>query len=258
MGQRRLGSRGPLVSPIGFGAFKIGRNQKTKYGHAYELPSDTEVARLLNGLLDAGINYFDTAPAYGSSEERIGTAISHRRQEFTLSTKVGETFRDGASTYDFSRAAIEASVSRSLNRLRTDVIDVVFLHSPGDDLRILNETDAVTTLIRLRESGQLKAIGLSAKSPEGAVAALEWADVIMVEYHLNDRSQEQAIAAAAAAGIGVVVKKGLSAGQLPAADAIRFGLSNPGVSSMVVGSLNLDHMRTNLHAAVQVMAAAQP
>jgi len=162
---------------------------------------------------------------------------------------VGETFAHGQSTYDFSRAAIEASVARSLTRLRTDALDIIFLHSPGDDLAILNDTDAVPTLIRLRESGAARAIGLSAKTPEGAIAALKWADVLMVEYHLEDQSHEAAIAAAAAAGLGVVVKKGLSAGHLSPIDAIRFVMANPGVSTMVVGSLSLEHMRANLDAA---------
>jgi aryl-alcohol dehydrogenase-like predicted oxidoreductase len=248
---RRLGPAGPLVSPLGFGAFKIGRNQKTKYGQPYELPSEAEVSHLLNGLLDLGITYFDTAPAYGVSEERIGNAIAYRRREFTLSTKVGETFENGESTYDFSKPAISASVARSLQRLNTDVLDAVFLHSPGDDLAILDQTDAVPTLIRLRESGAVKAIGLSAKTPQGALAAFDWADCLMLEYHLHDRSHEAVIAAAAQRGIGVVVKKGLSAGHLPAEDAIRFVLANPGVSTMVVGSLSLEHMQANLVAATQ-------
>jgi aryl-alcohol dehydrogenase-like predicted oxidoreductase len=248
---RRLGNAGPPLSPIGFGAFKIGRNQKTKYGQPYELPSEAEVSRLLNGLLDLGITYFDTAPAYGLSEERLGTAIAHRRREFTLSTKVGETFEQGQSSYDFSAKAIAASVARSLQRLNSEFIDAVFLHSPGDDLAILEQTDAVPALIRLRESGAVKAIGLSAKTPQGAHAALEWADCLMVEYHLQDRSHESVISAAAARGVGVVVKKGLSAGHLPADDAIRFVLANHAVSTMVVGSLSLEHMRANLAAATQ-------
>jgi aryl-alcohol dehydrogenase-like predicted oxidoreductase len=248
---RRLGNAGPPVSPLGFGAFKIGRNQKTKYGQPYELPSEAEVSRLLNGLLDLGITYFDTAPAYGLSEERIGRAIGHRRREFTLSTKVGETFERGESTYDFGAPAIAASVTRSLQRLNTDVLDAVFLHSPGDDLAILEQTDAVPALLRLRESGAVKAIGLSAKTPQGALAALEWADCLMVEYHLQDRSHEAVIAAAAERCIGVVVKKGLSAGHLSAEEAIRFVLANRGVSTMVVGSLSLEHMRANLAATAR-------
>jgi aryl-alcohol dehydrogenase-like predicted oxidoreductase len=249
MDARRLGASGPKVSPIGFGAFKIGRNQKTKYGQAYNLPDAAEVSRLLNALLDIGITYFDTAPAYGLSEERLGAAIGHRRREFTLSTKAGEIFENGTSTYDFSPTAIKASVARSLKRLQTDVLDVLFLHSPGDDLAILNDTDAVPTLLRLRESGAVKAIGLSAKTPQGALAALDWADAIMVEYHLDDRSHEAVIAAAAELGKGVVIKKGLAAGHLPADEAIQFVLSNSAVSTMIVGSLSLEHMQANLKAA---------
>ena len=164
MVNRQLGRGGPLVSPIGFGAFKIGRNEKTKYGRPYTLPDDQQATRLLNAVLDLGVNYIDTAPAYGLSEARIGKAIGQRKQEFIVSTKVGETFADGTSTYDFSRAAIEASVARSRQTLGVNVLDLVFIHSPGDDLHLLTHTDAVATLVRLRESGAIARIGLSAKT----------------------------------------------------------------------------------------------
>ena len=252
MVERRLGRRGPMVSAIGFGAFKIGRNEKTKYDAPYELPDEGQAARLLNELLDLGISFIDTAPAYGRSEERIGAAIGHRRREFTLSTKVGETFASGVSSYDFSRQAIEASVHRSLARLRSDVLDFVFLHCGDDDLAILQDTDAVATLLTLRERGLTRGIGLSAKTVAGAQAALAWADAVMVEYHLEDTSQHTVIAAAATAGVGVVVKKGLGSGKLPPADAIRFVLAHPGVSTLLVGSLSAGHMRDNVAAASKV------
>ncbi len=255
MDDRRLGAAGPGVSPVGFGAFKIGRNQKTKYGHTYDLPSEREVGRLIEGLLEVGINYFDTAPAYGESELRLGRLLHAQRDQIVISTKVGERFENGESSYDFSRTAIEASVDKSLQHLQTDVLDVVFLHSPGNDLQLLMQTDAVDTLRDLRTAGKIKAIGLSAKTVEGAQAALEWADVLMVEYHLQDLSQTPVIAAAAAQGIGVVVKKGLAAGHLPIADAMRFVLANPGVSSLVIGSLSLDHMRDNFRLAKEVIAS---
>lgn len=248
MDQRRLGRGGPLVSVIGYGAFKIGRNTQTKYGVDYPLPDDSTVSRLLNGLLDLGVNYFDTAPAYGLSEERIGRAIADRRREFTLSTKVGELFENDRSTYDFSRSAIEHSVQRSLQRLQTDVLDLVFIHAHGDDLAILEQTDAVPTLQRLRDAGLIRQIGHSAKSLEGARAALNWADAIMLEYHLDDRAAESVIEAAAAADVGVVVKKALASGKLSARDALQFVLSNPGVTSTVVGTLSLEHMGDNVAA----------
>jgi aryl-alcohol dehydrogenase-like predicted oxidoreductase len=247
-GLRPLGRTGFSISPIGFGAFKIGRNQKAKYAAPYDLPSDEQVSELLNGLLDLGINYIDTAPAYGTSEERIGRAIASRRSEFVLATKVGETFEAGISRYDFSGDAIRASVNRSLERLKTPAIDVLLLHSDGRDAWIQSQTDAVPTLQELKRQGLVRAIGLSGKTVDGAGQALEWADVVMVEYHLHDRSHEALIAEATARGVGILVKKGLASGELPAAEAIRFVLDNACVTSLVVGGLSLDHFRENLSA----------
>jgi aryl-alcohol dehydrogenase-like predicted oxidoreductase len=247
--RRPLGRTGLNISPIGFGGFKIGRNQQIKYPTAYDLPGEADLARLLNGLLDLGINYIDTAPAYGLSEERIGRHLSPRRSEFVLATKVGETFEEGASSYDFSAAGLRTSIERSLLRLNTPSIDVLLVHSDGRDLWIQNETDAVSVLREFKQRGLVRAIGLSGKTVEGAVRALDWADVLMVEYHLEDRSHAELIAEAAARGVGIVVKKGLASGHLPAAEAIHFVLSNPHVASVVVGGLNLEHFRANLTAA---------
>src|SRR5258708_38194396 len=121
---RPMGKTGLAVSPIGFGAFKIGRNEKTKYSQEYPLPDDPTVERLLHEGLDLGVTHIDTAPAYGLSEERIGRSLAHRRAEFTLSTKVGEIFENGRSRFDFSESGVRASVTQSLKRLRTDVIDL--------------------------------------------------------------------------------------------------------------------------------------
>jgi aryl-alcohol dehydrogenase-like predicted oxidoreductase len=247
--RRPLGSTGLLVSSIGFGSFKIGRNQKTKYPTAYELPSDADVESLLNGLLELGVNYIDTAPAYGVSEERIGRVLGHRRSEYVLATKVGETFSDGVSHYDFSGAAVRASVERSLNHLRTEVLDLLFLHSDGRDLWIQEQTDAVAAMVELKRRGLVQKIGLSGKTVDGARFALEWADVLMVEYHLEDRSHEDLIREADSRGVGVIVKKGLASGHLPADQAIHFVLSNPRVASIVVGGVNLTHFHDNVTVA---------
>lgn len=247
-----LGNTGLSVTPLGYGAFKIGRNQGIKYPSAYDLPDDDTTERLLNNILDLGINLIDTAPAYGVSEERIGRFISHRRDEFVLSTKVGETFEDGESTYDFSGDAVRDSIDRSRRRLQTDCLDLVFIHSDGNDLAILNETDCVETLLDLKSSGVIQAVGFSGKTVAGATAALDWADCLMVEYHLEDRSHEELIASANDRGVGILVKKGLASGHLPPPDAIRFVLDNPAVSSLVVGGLNIDHWRSNVMAANEI------
>jgi aryl-alcohol dehydrogenase-like predicted oxidoreductase len=102
MRPRPIGQTGLFVSPIGYGSFKIGRNTKTKYPQSYDLPDEDKSIELLRALLPLGITYVDTAPAYGLSEERIGKALASSRSDLVLSTKVGESFENGISTYDFS------------------------------------------------------------------------------------------------------------------------------------------------------------
>ncbi len=249
-----LGRTALRVSRIGFGAFKIGRNEGIKYPSAYELPTESAVQRLIDGLLVLGINYIDTAPAYGLSEERLGRALAGRRRECVISTKVGETFEAGRSSYDFSAAAVRASVQRSLGRLGGGALDLVFVHAHADDLRILRETDVVPALLELRRAGVIRAVGFSGKTVAAAREALAWADVLMVEYHCDDTSHAGVIAEAAAAGVGVVVKKGLASGRLPPGTAIPFVLRTPGVASLVIGGLNLEHFRANLRIAERAVS----
>ncbi len=249
MDYRSLGRIGLRVSPIGFGAFKIGRNEGAKYPREYALPDDEQVERLLHGVLDLGVNLIDTAPAYGLSEQRIGRFLGGRRGEFVLATKVGERFEGGRSIYDFSRQGLTASLERSLRDLRTDVLDLVFIHSDGRDLEILEQTDVVEVLRDFKGRGLIRGIGMSGKHPEGAAAALAWADAIEVAYNLEDHSHESVMRQASSAGVGVLVKKGLASGHLPAADAIGHVLANQAVQSVLVGSLNIEHLKANVRAA---------
>lgn len=251
---RIIGSTGLVVPPLGFGAFKIGRNEGIKYPTGYDLPSEDEAARLLNGVLDLGCTLVDTAPAYGISEERIGRHLARRRKEFMLSTKVGETFAEGKSTYDFTDAGVRASLERSRERLRSEVLDIVFVHSPGNDREVLEETDVVGVLQEYRQRGAIRAIGLSGKTVDGAQSAMAWADVVMVEYHSQDTSQQAVIEAARQRNIAVFVKKGLGSGRIPPVEAIPFVLSQPGVTSLIAGGLNLDHFRENWDTAVRCRA----
>lgn len=250
--RRPLGRTGLAVSPIGLGTVKIGRTQGLKHPRPHDLPTEEAAAELLHAALDLGINLIDTAPAYGLAEERIGRAIAHRRDEFVLVTKAGETFADGRSTFDFSGPALRRSLDRSLAALRCDAVDVLLLHSSGDDLALLHRTDAVPTLLDLRAQGLARFIGLSGKSPEGAEAALAWADVLMVPYNADDRAHEAVISRAAASGVGVLIKKGLGSGHLPPTESIGLCLGVPGVSSLVVGTVNPAHLADNCRAAGMV------
>lgn len=241
-----------MITPIGFGAFKIGRNAGIKYAQGYDLPTVDESDRLLHALVDdLGINYIDTAPAYGLSEERVGRALGARK-DVVISTKVGETFEKGVSRFDFSVRGVRESLARSRERLQRATLDLVFVHSDGNDQRVLNDTDVVTTLIDLKTKGDVRHIGYSGKTIDGARAAVAWADAIMVEFHLDDQSHSEVIAEAHARGVGVVVKKGLASGRLPAREAIPFVLGDPHVSCMVIGGLSLAHLRENVRVACKV------
>jgi aryl-alcohol dehydrogenase-like predicted oxidoreductase len=131
-----------------------------------------------------------------------------------------------------------------------DVLDIVFIHSDGNDLHVLTQTDALQTLRDLKASGEIQAIGFSGKTIDGARRAIaDGVDAIMVEYHMNDQSHAAVIDEAAAAGVGVVIKKGLASGDLKPADGLPFLLGNRNISSIVIGGLNLNHIAENLKIA---------
>lgn len=247
--RRDLGTTGIAVSAVGLGTVKFGRTEQLKYPTPFELPSDAEVATILDVAKTCGINLIDTAPAYGSSEERIGRALAGQRDDWVIATKAGEKFTAGRSTFDFSADAISRSVQRSLRRLRTDYLDVVLLHSDGRDEMLL-ESGALDALVRLKERGDVRAIGISTKTVAGGMAALPQVDVLMVPYSRAFAEHGPVIAAAFALGKGILIKKALDSGHLAAVDAadavpkgIQFALHTPGVSSVVLGSANPAHIR---------------
>ena len=146
MVSRSLGQTGLIVSRIGLGTTKLGRNTDVKYPKAFALPSDKQVGELLDTALRLGVNLIDTAPAYGASEARLGVFVGSYRDRFVLSTKCGEQYRNGSSVYDFSAGAIMASVEASLRHLNVDHVDILLLHSDGRDIEILTQTDALEAL----------------------------------------------------------------------------------------------------------------
>ena len=250
MDHRPLGSTSIECSRLGWGALKIGRNQNVKFPDGFELPSEEASIEIVHRMLDLGISVIDTAPSYGLSEDRLGKAIEHRREQVILSTKVGEIFRDGQSTYDFSSTAAVKSLQESLRRLRTDHVDVLWIHSDGNDRTILDDTQYIETMESFKDAGMTRAIGFSGKTADGNRAAMSWADALMIEYHLEDRSQEAVIAEAAQRGVGVVIKKALRSGHLSGEDALTFLYrTSPvadAITSVVVGSLNPTRMQANM------------
>lgn len=259
---RRLGRSDCLVSPVALGTVKIGRNTAVRYPQAFALPDDAAVERLLCTARELGINLLDTAPAYGSSEERLGRWLRGRRQHWVLCTKCGEEFDGKHSHFDFSPAHTRASVERSLRRLGTDYLDIVLLHSDGDDLAILDESGALETLIELRREGLVRACGISAKTLPGALAAARCCDVAMLAYNSEDTSMAPALAACAATGCAVLVKKAFGSGHLCATpDGLRQNLATiyaaQGVASVVIGTLSPEHLRENVDVAEDVISTRE-
>ncbi|HEY2986096.1 MAG TPA: aldo/keto reductase [Candidatus Binatia bacterium] len=240
---RKLGRTDLFVSPIGLGTTKLGRNTDVKYPERFALPPDEQLNDLLETSLELGINLIDTAPAYGESEQRLGPFIASNRHRMVLCTKCGEQYQDGRSTYDFSAAGIVASVEDSLKRLRTDHLDILLLHSHGRDVEILNQTEAVEALGRLKQSGKARAVGISAKTEAGIARACETLDIVMAPFSQRENSLGEALEKAHARGVGVLAIKGLFSGHLEARAAIEFVLQQPFIDALIVGTINPEHLR---------------
>lgn len=250
--RRELGGTGIRVSPIGLGTVKFGRNTGVKYSASFSLPDDKQLARLVSIAEECGINLADTAPAYGSSEERLGRLLATRRDRWILCTKVGESFEAGKSTFDFSRSATRSSVERSLRRLATDYLDIVLVHCSDTDAADLRNTDVVDTLLDLKAQGYIRAIGASTKTVEGGLACLESCDVVMAAYNPEDQSQLTVLEQALHRNAGVLVKKALESGHATdPARALRFILAQDAVSSVIVGTIDEAHLRANVAAVTE-------
>jgi aryl-alcohol dehydrogenase-like predicted oxidoreductase len=204
-----LGRTGVTVTKLGYGAMEL----RSDGGNP------AEVDRLLNTVLDSGINIIDTSPDYGASEEHIGRAISHRRDEYFLASKcgcpVGETVGEagpGGREHIFTRANIRAAVEQSLTRMRTDHLDLVQFHASPSP-QTLHDNDSVAELVDLRGEGKVRFIGISGTLPN-LPAQIEMGvfDAFQIPYSAVEREHEEAVTAAARAGGGTIIRGGVAKG----------------------------------------------
>ena len=261
---RDLGSTGLRVSPIGLGTVKLGRSVGVKYPARFEIPDDDAALALLRRASDLGVNLLDTAPAYGTAEQRLGGFLRGWRDEWIIVTKAGEEFADGRSRFDFSPEAITASVERSLLRLRTDRIDVVLLHSDGNAELDFQSVGSFDALARLKKAGKVRAFGASTRTPQGAALAVQTCGVVMLTLNPRDRGDEPMVEAAARRGVGVLIKKALLSGHVadlpgqetgdPIQRCLRFVFAHDGVSSVVVGTIDAEHLAHDVAAAERAIA----
>lgn len=256
MEKREYGTTGMQVSILGFGGAEIG----------FEGATPEQADKLLGGALDAGLNVIDTAECYANSEELIGRAVSHRRGDYYLFTKCGHAA--GFDQPDWEPAMLEASIDRSLQRLRTDYVDVIHLHSCSEEL--LRQGDVIDVLKRAKEKGKTRFIGYSGDHL-AARYAVECGAFDSLETSVNIADQEAitlTLPEAQRRGMGVVAKRPIAnaawkSGARPASDyslpywerlrqldydflrgdvnasigvALRFTLSVPGVHAAIVGT----------------------
>ncbi|MBS7625365.1 aldo/keto reductase [Candidatus Bathyarchaeota archaeon] len=244
--KRRLGRTNLMVSIIGFGAIKLPQ---------VDLETSTKV---LNRALDLGMNFIDTARSYGDSEEKIGFALSGRRDEFYLSTKTH------ALTYDDAVKDIE----RSLKSLRTDYIDIYMCHNPNHPSKfekVMSPNGPLKALKEAKSKGIIGHIGFSChryhETMEKGIRSGEF-DVIMIAYNLlNDELlDERILSLAKEMDVGVIAMKPLAGGFLaapPAAlankskipinaeTALRFILSNDAIATAIPGMMRVEEVEEN-------------
>ena len=280
---RPLGRTGVAVTELGYGAMEL-RGQPR--GPAVR---DEDANRILNAVLDGGINIIDTSIDYGRSEELIGRYLSDRRDEYFLASKCGCPLSSPPggpvpAPHDFGAGNVRAGVEQSLRRMRTDRLDLVQVHmSPS---RAQLEADhTIGTLRDLQDEGKVRFIGMSGTLPNlPDHLSMGVFDVFQVPYSVVQRDHEDLITQAAEQGAGVLVRGGAARGapgedkgwergplgmaegvararwELAAGDelldgmspmefVIRFTLSHPKMSTTIVGTANPDHLASNLAVA---------
>ncbi|MBI3958082.1 MAG: aldo/keto reductase [Chloroflexi bacterium] len=285
MEKRTFGNTGLGVTVLGYGAMEL--------RHVDEAQAE----RLLNAVLDAGINFIDTSPDYGRSEDLIGKFIAQRRDEYFLATKCGctvpHTGGDDAPRHIWTGAQVRHNIEHSLRRLQTDYVDIWQVHSAEPDE--LAQSDVLETMLRIREEGKVRhiAVSMSGRAAGYGYGQLrpyldgDWDafESIQVWYSALARASEGAMAEAAQRGKGMIIrgvvrrvdpwqsladattKLGLDdlrvLGESAAQFLLRFALAHPGLHTTIIGTKSLEHLADNIRAvetgplAADVLAEAK-
>ena len=279
MPYRRLGRTDLRISAISLGTVELGLDYGIPDG-GHTRPDEARAAQLLNRALDLGINFIDTARAYGTSEGIIGRALHARRNEYFLATKVGLP-REGELSANALRAHVETSIHTSLRELRTDHVDVLMFHSAPTDWH--QRDDVLACLQRAQAAGQTRFVGASVYGASAALNAINdgsW-DCLQIAVNALDRQMEQTVLPLAAQrDVGMVVRsvllkgalthrhaqlpialadlKGavqslmsaakIEPGELPAL-AYRYALAQTGVATALVGTAQLAELEAGVACA---------
>ncbi len=281
-----LGQTSLQVSRIGLGLAALGRPGYINLGHAADLAGHTDVAamrsgahRVLDAAYAAGIRYFDAARSYGRAEEFLGSWLSQRQlspQDVAVGSKWGYTYTadwrvdaEVNEVKDLSLATLRRQENESRSRLRAN-LQLYQIHSATIDSGVLEDRAVMDELARLRAGGLY--IGFTAtganqsETIERAVEAGRF-DAVQATWNLLEPSAGRALAAAHAAGLGVIVKEAVANGRLtsrgnirslmqfadetgvtPDALALAAVLAQPWVDVVLSGAATAEMLTTNLVA----------
>lgn len=275
--RRILGRTGLEVTQLGYGSMGL-RGPRT---WGVRVASDADADRMLNRVLDAGVNFLDTAPDYGVSEDRIGRFIGPRRNEFILATKCGCAYTQHRDHLEIAHRwepdVVRRNLETSLQRLHTDHIDILQFH--GGDAESLQRAGLIDLLCEFREQKLIRFLGSSSSLPDlPDLMALNIFDVFQIPYSCLAPQHHELIAQAAATGAGIILRGGIAQGgpdaeiQRPALNEVwetahldellpggmtraelilRFTLSHPECHTTIIGTCNPAHFEENLLAAAR-------
>lgn len=235
MEYRTLGKTGLQISRMGFGGIPIQR-------------IDAEGTKaLMHRLLDAGINYIDTARGYTVSEEYLGYALEGIREKFVLATKSMARTKD----------AMEADIEKSLHNLRTDHIDLYQVHNPSMEQlnQVMDKDGALEALMEAKAAGKIDHIGLTAHSAAVFARALEldWVETVMFPYNIVENQGAELIQKCTEKNVGFIAMKPLAGGAIEDASlALRYICANPDVTVVIPGMAEPKELEENIRACEDV------
>lgn len=227
-----LGKTGLHISRVGFGGIPIQRI------------SQEECTALFDAVIEAGINYIDTARGYTVSETYLGQALRGRRDKFVLATK----------SMARTREAMASDIETSLKNLQTDYIDLYQIHNPNDAQlnTVLAPGGAMEALRKAKAQGKIGHIGLTAHSLNVFERALTLDEIetIMFPYNIVERQGEALIDRCREKNIGFIAMKPLAGGAIEDAQtAMRYIIANPNVTVVIPGMYCAQEVWQNVNAA---------
>ena len=261
--RKNIAETGLAVSPLGLGTVKLGRTAGVKYPNSFKIPDDVQTLKLLSQASELGINLIDTAPAYGNSEQRLGQLLPKLNREWVIATKVGELFNAdlAQSHYNFTAEFIKQSVEQSLKNLRREVLDIVLIHSDGNDQHIIEHLGVLEILNDLKQQGLIRATGMSTKTVAGGLLSLQQSDIAMVMHNSGYQDEQAVLDQAATSNKAIFIKKALNSGHLASSSSVTDPVQasfdtiyqNPAVTSIVIGTITPSHLTSNVSKAVKAL-----